>query len=305
MILVITHKRDFTADYVINKFNKLGIAYKRLNCEDILKYEYLFEFQQDFKYSLLNVQDYKSVWFRRTMFPDLNDLNRSEKIYILNELDSLFSNLYELINSKWLSAPKFVYRAENKLLQLKTASELGWKIPPTIVTNSLSLIREFYYQHSEDIVVKPLANSAIDNEFKNELIFTSKVTNKEIEQLDDFDMTPCIFQKNIKKEYEIRVTVVGNKLFSASIDSQIDDETKVDWRRKMLQFKPIELPIQIQNLCFELVRNLGLNFGAIDLIKTPNDDYIFLEINPNGQWVWIENQTGLKISDSVIEFLNS
>ena len=98
---------------------------------------------------------------------------------------------------------------------------------------------------------------------------------------------------------------MGDNAFSASVDSQSDETTELDWRRKRLQFKTAGLPTQIQNLCLKLVKCLGLHFGAIDLIKTPDGKYVFLEINPNGQWVWIENQTGLKISDSVIEFLNN
>jgi glutathione synthase/RimK-type ligase-like ATP-grasp enzyme len=239
------------------------------------------------------------------MFPELNALSRGEKIYILKELDSLFSNLYELVDCKWLSSPNSVYRAENKLHQLRAAAMIGWQIPPTIVTSSINSIKNFYQQHNQDIIIKPLANTIIDQGQTSEFIFTNKVTDQIIQQIEDFDMTPSIFQKNINKQYELRVTVVGNDVFSASVDSQSDETTEQDWRRKKLQFKTAELPTQIQNLCLKLVKNLGLHFGAIDLIRTPEGEYVFLEINPNGQWVWIENQTGLNISDSVIEFLNS
>ncbi|MNE53265.1 Ribosomal protein S6--L-glutamate ligase [compost metagenome] len=116
-------------------------------------------------------------------------------------------------------------------------------------------------------------------------------------------MTPCIYQELIEKEFEVRVTVVGEKVFSASIDSQSDNDTKIDWRKKKLVFTKVELPFEIEYLCIEIVKKLNLLFGAIDLIKDKNGNYIFLEINPNGQWAWIETQTGIEISDAIINEL--
>jgi glutathione synthase/RimK-type ligase-like ATP-grasp enzyme len=114
---------------------------------------------------------------------------------------------------------------------------------------------------------------------------------------------PCIFQENIEKRKEYRVTVVGDEVFSASVDSQSNEMTQIDWRRKKLKFRANILPKEIENLCIKLLMELGISFGALDLIETTKGDFYFLEINPNGQWAWIEIDTGLKISDSIIKFL--
>lgn len=135
--------------------------------------------------------------------------------------------------------------------------------------------------------------------------FTNVVPQNLIDQLEDFDLTPCIFQRNIPKKYEIRVTVIGEKVFAAAVYSQSDEEAKIDWRRKRLVFKEVQLPAEIENLCVQILKELNLGFGAIDLIKTPEGEYVFLEINPNGQWVWIENQTGQRISEAIIEYLTN
>ena len=108
------------------------------------------------------------------------------------------------------------------------------------------------------------------------------------------------------KDVEIRVTVVGDKVFAAEIHSQVNEEAKYDWRtvspRKIPHFVH-KLPDEIETACVALTTMLGLNFSAIDLIKKPDGEYIFLEINSNGQWLWIEDITGLKIADAIAEAL--
>ena len=305
MILIITHKTDYTADFVVNKLNQRGIAYRRLNCEDLLLSEFSFRFDRDFRYSFLGEDNYESVWFRRTKLPEVKDLPREETAYVSGEIEGFFKNLFSILPAKWLSSPAAVYEAENKLLQLKTAQRLGFIIPDTLITNSKEQLIEFYQANNRDIIIKPISQTRISYRENSAFIFTNRVPQNLMEQIEQFDLIPCIFQRNIPKEYEIRATVVGEKVFAAAVYSQTDDETKIDWRRKRLEFVKIQLPAEIQNLCVQLLKELNLGFGAIDLIKTPSGEYVFLEINPNGQWVWIENQTGQKISDAVIEYLNN
>jgi len=303
MILIITHKTDFTADFIINKLNEKKISYKRFNCEDILTCDTTISYDNQFKYSILEESGFKSVWFRRTKFPDLGDIPIHQKSYLIGEIDSFAKNLFSILDANWLSEPFAVYRAENKLLQLKVAQSLGFTVPATIVTNSKEELILFYQKHNENIIVKPISQTRISNNDNASFIFTNKIKPELINKIDEYDLTPCIFQENIEKDYEIRVTVIGKQVFSAAVYSQQDEETITDWRRKKLFFKTVDLPEEIQVLCVDMLRALNLQFGAIDLIKNKSGDYIFLEINPNGQWVWIENETGLPISNAIIKFL--
>ena len=303
MILIITHKTDFTADFIVNKLNEKKISYKRFNCEDILTYNTTISYNNQFKYSILEENDFKSVWFRRTKFPDLGEIPIHQKSYLIGEIDSFAKNLFSILDANWLSEPFAVYRAENKLLQLKVAQNLGFTVPATLVTNSKEELILFYQKHNENIIVKPISQTRISNNDNASFIFTNKIEPELIKKIEEYDLTPCIFQENIEKDYEVRVTVIGRQVFSAAVYSQQDQETVTDWRRKKLFFKKVDLPAEIQILCVDMVRGLNLQFGAIDLIKTKSGDYIFLEINPNGQWVWIENETGLPISDAIIKFL--
>lgn len=305
MILVISHKTDYSADFVVNILNRRGIAYRRLNCEDILEGDITFRFNGNFSYSILNEDSYDAVWFRRTKLPQFKGLSPAEANYVLIETDHLLKNIFSTVSAKWLSSPKMVYEAENKLLQLKAAQKIGFTIPETLVTNSKDELRSFFAAHNGNIIIKPLSQTRLNRNDSNSFIFTNVITTDVLVRLDELDLTPCIFQENIPKDHEVRVTVVGRKVFAARIHSQGCDETRIDWRRKPLRFEIADLPSDVSDACINLVDELGLAFGALDLIKRPDGTYTFLEINPNGQWVWIENQTSLKISEAIIDYLTN
>lgn len=305
MLLIITHKTDFTADFVINTLNQKKINYKRFNCEDILYHDCTIKLDNKLAYSLLHENFYNSVWFRRTQLPIINNLPINERVYILNETDSLIQNIFTLIDARWISDPFSVYKAENKLFQLKEALKLGFTTPETLITNSKDELRSFFVEHDQNVIIKPLGQTKVEGVKTPQFIFTNKITKEQIDNLDDFDLTPCIFQKMIEKEYELRITVVGETVFAAAVDSQSDNDTKIDWRKKKLNFRKVEVPKWIEDRCIEIVKNLNLSFGAIDMIKDKRGNYTFLEINPNGQWAWIESQTGLKISDAIIKELTN
>lgn len=305
MLLIITHKTDFTADFLVNKLNNQKIPYRRLNCEDIPSDIHFFGFDDIFTYSILGHSKYSSVWFRRTKLPEIKDLSFVDKAYVLNEYDSLIKNLFTIIDAEWISDPYSIYKAENKLFQLKSAISIGFKIPETIVTNSKDELRNFFKQQKTKVIVKPISQTKNDIGPEPYFIFTNRLKEEHIANLNNFSLTPSLYQREIEKDFEIRVTVVKGKVFAAKVDSQNYIETKTDWRRKKIKFEQFELPVHISDKCIQLVHDLHLSFGAIDLVKDKYGNYIFLEINPNGQWAWIESDTGMQISNALIhEFSN-
>jgi glutathione synthase/RimK-type ligase-like ATP-grasp enzyme len=122
---------------------------------------------------------------------------------------------------------------------------------------------------------------------------------------DDFDdvaLAPVILQDEIAKRSDIRVTMVDTDVFAVSIESQGSPETTTDWRRPAasdLPMSSIMLPRSVEHACLNLLHALGLRFGAIDLVHSRDGEYYFLEINPTGQWGWLEVQLGLPISNSI------
>lgn len=301
MILIITHKEDYTSDYIINKLNQRKIKYERLNCEDLIKSNFTINENLDLVFQ--GKKKFKSVWFRRTKLPNIDNININERAFLLNGYESLLKNLFCIIDAKWLSDPYSVYKAENKLYQLKIANKLGFITPNTLVTNSKDTLKKFYLNNSKNIILKPLSQSKINFGNETKHIFTNVLKEEHINNIENYDLTPCIYQENIQKEIELRITVVGEKVFSAGVNSQNFEDTKTDWRKGELKFFKENVPIEIEKKCILLLKELNLVFGAIDLIKDQNGNYIFLEINPNGQWAWIETDTNLKISDSIINEL--
>lgn len=138
------------------------------------------------------------------------------------------------------------------------------------------------------------------------VIFTNKVNEKDLKNTESIKLAPVYLQKNIKKKLEIRCTVVGDEIFPAYIDSQQDELGRLDWKRLDLEahpFRPFKLPAEVADLTLQFVKTLGLHYGALDMILTPDDQYIFLEVNSNGAWGWIERQTGYPISQVIASHL--
>ncbi len=307
MILIITHKEDYTVDFVVNKLNEKRIPYYRFNTEDLLSKEFVDIFIDDRRLfiNFSNLNSIKSVWFRRIKIPHFEHIPNSVNKYIHNELRVYFSNLWELLEAKWLSIPKFIYRAENKFLQLNEARKIGFEIPSTLISYDPNRINKFFNDNNGDVIVKPIFNNEFKLQDKSKHIYTNKIDRNQIDKISEYFPLPSIFQSYIEKEIEVRITVVENQIFSAYVDSQSSIETSIDWRRKRNKFYEINLPESIKEKCVQLVKKLNLSFGAIDMIKTKEGKFVFLEINPNGQWGWIELETQLPISDSIIEFLKN
>lgn len=138
-------------------------------------------------------------------------------------------------------------------------------------------------------------------------VFTTKLEAEVMNDLSDAALSPTIYQEFLPKVYDIRVTIVGRKLFAVSIDSQSDPSATIDWRKtenSSLPHSPIELPEPLPRSLQELMSRLSLSYGAIDLVLTPDGRYVFLEINPNGQWLWIDEMLSLGISRSIAGWLS-
>jgi hypothetical protein len=307
MLLIITHQQDYTVDFVVNQLNATSTPYFRLNCEDLLTTPHRVHFAANGKLSFGKLAHISAVWFRRVKQPML-PVGTAPHVaeYVIGELSALLHNLYLLLDCKWVSQPTFIYQAENKLYQLKIAGTLGFTLPETLVTNERQALADFYRVHGGEVIVKPLHNSRpVQPDGLQQVIFTNRLDPVHLQQLDRYDLTPGIYQRNIAKAYEVRVTVVGTTVFAAAVDSQAVAATQQDWRRTKLPFKAYDLPAAEAHRCVALVQALHLRFGAIDLIKGTDGQYYFLEINPNGQWAWLETDCGLPISQAIITELTS
>lgn len=140
-------------------------------------------------------------------------------------------------------------------------------------------------------------------------VYTTPITLQDLEaNLGELKLCPVILQSYIPKRLELRVTVVGDNVFACAIHSQDSDRTKHDWRKYdfvNVKHEVFELPQYVKDRLLACMRTWGLKFGAIDMVITPNDHYVFLEVNPAGQWGWIEDLTQLPIAEAIATLLKN
>lgn len=317
-ILIVSTKYDPHVDFLIPRLTERRIPFIRFNTEDFpLRSGLTVTFDESGHHrevlSLPNSpdtvgEDVTSVWYRRpapSEFPE--EFALAVRMFAEEETRDTMRGLWELLDCLWVNHPENIRRANSKLHQLNIAYQIGLEIPRTIVTNVPEEARKFINSSHGDVIVKPLSRGLIDEYDQPMAFYTSVVDPEQANQIQRVQYTPSLFQEYVPKDVELRITVVGDQVFAAKIHSQQRDDTRHDWRRNALalEHKEHQLPVEIQEKCLSLTKKLELQFGAIDMILTPDGRYVFLEINPNGQWAWIEELTGLPISEALIGLLAS
>jgi len=193
-----------------------------------------------------------------------------------------------------MSFPPHIRRASNKIEQLQRAAQLGFRVPRTLVTNDPEQVLAFYESCGESIIYKALDNPYLkpgpDEPDKGLTVYTNRITREHLALLETVRTAPCQFQELIPKQLELRVTIIGDDLFVCEIHSQEDPRTSLDWRHyeAPIPYTKGILPPEIADKCFALARGYGLNYSAMDLILTPEGEYVFIENNPNGQCLFVQ-----------------
>jgi glutathione synthase/RimK-type ligase-like ATP-grasp enzyme len=204
-----------------------------------------------------------------------------------------------------MSLPSAVQRAESKILQLQIASTVGFACPETLISNDPTEIRAFFRWEHQRVVAKPLRLGYFNYGDSQSAVYTTALATSDLADDDALTAAPVIYQQHVEKQCDIRVTVIGSRIFAAAIHSQTEASARIDWRRSEVDLAHTihDLPEEIAQACIRLVEKLHLKFGAIDLILTPEGRYYFLEINPNGQWLWLEDKLGFMITDAIASWL--
>lgn len=325
VVLVLTNARDETSTPVIDHLRAADQPFFRFNTECFPGEQNIFMGLSNGNLSrllssrdqgdkeTLNLDAIKSVWWRRP-----NSSKQQEGVpsghmeFIREESTATLWSLYTTLNDVfWMNHPLISSRLleHNKLLQLKTAAKIGLRTPETIITNDAEEILVFAKKQPHSVAIKLLKGNFFAKEGERErlFVFTQNVSKEAIiTHKKDLQLCPVMVQEYVSKKLELRVTIVGELVFTCAIHSQDSERTKGDWRRydfDNVKHEPFTLPKIISDKLINLLRVWGLGFGTIDLILTPDDEYVFLEINPNGQWLWIEQLTGMPIAKAIAETL--
>lgn len=312
-VLLVTASYDQAAELVTNKMDEIGVSCFRLNTDEFPgKVSIDFDPRLDvtFKTDDLTVkgQDIQSVWYRRNVAPNLPEETDSyHQEFCARETQAFLTGaITSLQTNRWISEPAKIWQAERKLYQLSIAHRLGFRIPPTLVTNNENSVISFA-QHRQ-VIAKAVSSGYIDSPDGYQSVFTTSLTSEDMLHLEGLSLSPVTFQEQINKKSDIRVTIVGQEIFTAEILSQEHPSSQADWRattNPLIAHRHHQLPDEVAQLCKKLVTQLGLKFGAIDLALTNNEDYIFFEINPNGEWLWLEDQLKFPIAERIVTWLTS
>jgi len=317
-VLIITHSQDNESiPLVINAIKEQGGKAFRFDTD-----RFPTEVQLDVHYGKgterlilaseqgqLNLREVSAVWYRRlwiggriptTMEPQLRDASVQEsRITIQGMIASL--------KAFHLDPLRNIRHAENKQLQLQVARELGLDTPRTLIANNPEVVREFAQQCESGTIVKMLSSFAIYEEGQEKVVFTNPVAPEDLDNLDGLRFCPMTFQEKIPKALELRTTIVGKCVFTASIDSQSSERARHDWRRQGVAlldaWQQYALPQDVEEKLLELMDHFGLTYGALDLILTPDGRHVFLEVNPVGEFFWLEQCPGLPISKAIANIL--
>ena len=193
--------------------------------------------------------------------------------------------------------------ASHKLHQLSTATLLGLSVPDTLVTQDAAHVREFFTLHAGAIIAKPMARGYVEWQQGqvDTLIYTNRVQASDLDCLDDLRACPTLFQKYIDKQSDVRITVVDSHLCAAELlATDGDGKQRCDVRRNNMEdvaYREIRLPDDIEMKLRTLTAHYCLRFAAIDMVIDTSGQWFFLEINPNGQWAWLDLVGGMKIAD--------
>jgi glutathione synthase/RimK-type ligase-like ATP-grasp enzyme len=255
----------------------------------------------------------RSVWYRKPQWVTANTLPVKDDVkpYALSALHSqAFALMNAFPDALWISDYYAMLCASDKPLQLRLAAQLGFLVPDTLVTSDQAAAKQFIAAHMS-CIIKPLFSFRPAAEDPHTHFFTQYVSADNPPNLTNLHLFPVILQAAIEPVCDVRVTVVGDAVFPARIYTKgADNDPRLrDWRIANFEGKlHIEaydhFPSNVAKRCVQLVKKLGLRYGAIDFVLDTQNRLWFLEINPNGQWAFIEVHASLPIGKAVATLLS-
>ena len=307
-VLILAYSQDSGVDSVCRLLDHAGVRWERLST--LAEPSQIFSF--DPARGTLNtkagpVPRAKLAWNRRTPFAARRNIDPLYRQFALEEFRQGLVGSLRVVAERWFPEPAALVNASRKPLQLYLAGrDPRLRIPDTIITSDPAAALAFVENHPGGCIVKTLGRPVVEKETTNAVFYTSIVDDRVINSLEKVAHAPVIIQEYIKRQCDIRVTIVGDRVFGTRIDTSCE-EAESDWRiaasHDGLSYQTATVDDQTTKACLTMLKSLDLRFGCFDFAVDAAGNWIFLEVNPNGQWYWIELETGAKISEAFAEEL--
>jgi glutathione synthase/RimK-type ligase-like ATP-grasp enzyme len=240
---------------------------------------------------LLDLADVSAVWWRRPQPYQVSpDIGAAHRDFAMSETRTAMAGILQSTECLWVNDPVRDSAAQHKPWQLAVARQVGLHIPETLITNDPDEARSFWAAHAPHVVYKPFRQT------RSAWRETRALLPDDVSLLDAVRLAPVLFQEKIEGVADLRVTVIGDELFAAAAALQ-DASYTLDIRFNVdVAYAPHTLPGDVTESIFRLMQCLGLEYGAIDLRLTPEGRYVFFEVNPGGQFLYVERSSGQAIS---------
>ena len=313
-ILLVSHSGDsYTIDRVAAALRRAGLRARRLDTDLFpTRIRMGMALGRSESQSLLVLPDgtvsdparIAAVWMRRVFPPHLPEDTDPLLAPGCREESSaaLIGFLGQLEHARFIDPPAAVLAAGDKMRQLRCALRHGLRIPATLVSNDPAQVKQFFAACDGRVIAKMLHALSHSMGRAPLCVPTSEVRQEDLAHLDSLSLSPMVFQERIDKGLELRVAYVSGQCFVGGIDASGSRDGRTDWRRAQPQecgWQKAQLPDEEQRKLNKLMQSLGLRFGAVDYIRTPRNDHVFLEVNPAGEWGMLEQSLGLPISDAI------
>ena len=316
-VLLLTHSGDFyTVDLVSQALARMGVRPIRFNTDLFPSLVKLSVRARDKRAALLVTEagehiytdEVRAVWARKLWSPRMSeDLDERYRSMCVNEsVAALEGFLDALHNARWVNDLDCQRNAENKQRQLRLAERAGLRTPRTLVTNDPAEARQFFAETEGQTVAKLLRPLAVSMDTAAPFVYTNRVREEDLAGAEALRHSPMVFQELIPKACELRVACVAGKTFAGVLDATGTSRGHTDWRRAApddCRWQKAQLPTGVTRSLQALMSELGLVFGAVDLICTPSGEHVFLEVNPGGEWGMLERDLDLPISQAIAKAL--
>jgi hypothetical protein len=264
---------------------------------------------------VIDLDQIQAVWWRRpTHAVPPPAYTPAESAFWVRENERGFTSMLlpppGMLTPFWVSHPDAIRHAARKPFQLVTAQTLGLRVPRTLLTTDPQAVRDFYDTCHGRLICKAIARGVIesgeeDQPGEKRFVYTSAVTQEHLAHIEHVSMMAHYFQEVVSKVLDVRVVIIGKQVFAVEIQSPDEGPVHLDWRRdySQLTYTVHQLPQELEQKLAQLVRLNGLQFSSMDLILEEDGNYRFIEQNPNGQFLWFAQATGLPLAEAMANLL--
>ncbi len=316
LVLIVGEDDDWSADAVAAELDARGVVTRRLDTADFPQRARLaarigpgnwtrWHGRIETADGTIGLDEVTAVYYRKPRDFDLPaGLSEPERRFARAQARVGIGGLLASLPVCWINHMAALADAEYKPAQLALGARCGLMVPPTLITNDPEEVIEFAAHHAP-LVVKPLAEPIVHEGGGYTAIYTRKVTKTELADLTGIQATAHLFQQFVPKRYEVRVTVIGERLFPVAIHAG-SESGRLDWRTdyNSLSYEMVHCPAQVTDGVLRYLKAAGLVYGAFDfVVRGDTNDWVMLECNASGQWGWLAEYCDLPIASAIADEL--